>query len=194
MPVSGRFQLYNACMAIRVAELLRQKGFPVSDDSIRSGLNGVTIEGRLERVLDTPPVIIDSAHNPAAAVSLAETVKELYAGKKIILVAGIMDDKDVAGILMPLVRIAHSLILTRAHYARAASPEKLRGIVSSILLSEYVEKPETITSTDTVSEALKSATAQCREDTIILVAGSFYTAGEVKEALGHTGVLSGLRE
>jgi dihydrofolate synthase/folylpolyglutamate synthase len=194
MPISGKYQLYNACMAIRAAELLRMKGFPLSDDSIRSGLNGVNIEGRLERVLDTPPVIIDSAHNPDAAASLADSIKELFPGKKIILIAGIMDDKDVTEILIPLVRVVHSLILTRAQYKRAASPEKLKGIVSSILTSESVEKPKTISSTDSVSEALKIATAQCTEDNIILVAGSFYTTGEVKEVLGHKGVLSGLRE
>jgi len=194
MPVSGKYQLYNACMAVRAAELLRKKGFPLSDNSIRSGLNDVNIEGRLERILDTPPLIIDSAHNPAAASSLAETVKELFPGKKIILIAGIMDDKDISGILTPLVRIAHSLILTRAKYQRAAPPEKMRGILSSILMSESVEKPETVLSTDSVSEALKIATAQCSDNNIILVAGSFYTTGEVKEVLGHKGVLSGLRE
>ena len=194
MPVTGKYQLYNACMAVRTAELLRMKGFPLTDDSIRSGLNSVNLEGRLERVLDTPPVIIDSAHNPDASASLADSVKELFPEKKIILIAGIMNDKDIMEILTPLVRIAYSLILTRAQYARAASPEKLRGIVSSIMTSESVKKPETISSTDSVSEALKTAIAQCTEDTIILVAGSFYTTGEVKEVLGHKGVLSGLRE
>ncbi|KPK02706.1 MAG: hypothetical protein AMK71_01315 [Nitrospira bacterium SG8_35_4] len=194
MPVSGKYQLYNACMAIRAVELLRIQGLPLSDDAISSGLNGVNIEGRLERVLDSPPVLIDSAHNPDAAASLADSVKELFPGKKIILIAGIMDDKDIQGILIPLVRIAHSLILTRARYQRAASPEKMRGILSSISMSESVEKPATIVITETVSEALKTATAQCSDNNIILVAGSFYTTGEVKEVLGHKGVLSGLRE
>jgi dihydrofolate synthase/folylpolyglutamate synthase len=194
MPVSGGYQLYNACMAIRAAELLRMKGFSLSDDSIKSGLNGVNLEGRLERVSDTPPVIIDSAHNPDAAASLADSIKELFPGKKIILIAGIMDDKDITEILKPIVRVAHVLILTRAKYERAASSEKLRGLVSSILTSESVERPETISSTDSVSEALKIASAQCTEDSIILAAGSFYTTGEVKEVLGHKGILSGLRE
>ena len=96
--------------------------------------------------------------------------------------------------MKPIVRVAHVLILTRAKYERAASSEKLRGLVSSILTSESVERPETISSTDSVSEALKIASAQCTEDSIILAAGSFYTTGEVKEVLGHKGILSGLRE
>jgi dihydrofolate synthase/folylpolyglutamate synthase len=194
MPVSGKYQLYNACCAVRAAELLRSKGFPLTEESIRSGVQSANLEGRLERVQDTPPVIIDSAHNPDAAASLAGSVEELFPGKKIILVAGIMDDKDIANILTPLVRIAHSLILTRARYERAAAPEKLERIVSSLVASESLKKPETIVATDSVSEAMTVAASRCAEDTIILAAGSFYTTGEVKEVLGQRGVFSDLRE
>jgi dihydrofolate synthase/folylpolyglutamate synthase len=194
MPVSGKYQLYNACIAVRAAELLRMKGFPLSDESIRSGLQSVCLEGRLERLQDTPPVIIDSAHNPDAAASLAGSVEELFPGEKIILVAGIMDDKDIADILTPLVRIAHSLILTRARYERAASPEKLERIVSSLVASGTVRKPAMIAATGSVSEALTAAASQCAEDMVILVAGSFYTTGEAKEVLVQRGVFSDLRE
>jgi len=193
MPVSGKHQLYNACAAIRTAELL-MKNHALTDESIRAGLNRVRIEGRLERVLDTPPVIIDSAHNPGAAASLADSMKDLFPGKKIILVAGIMDDKDIVEVLKPLVRISHTVLLTRARYDRAARPEKLSAIVSSLMASGQSERPESVSNTHSVPEALKTALDRCTEDCIVLVTGSFYTTGEVKEVLGGKGVLSGLRE
>lgn len=187
--LSGRYQLYNACMAIRACEILREKGFPISDDSIRNGLMNVSIEGRLEWVSKSPPVLVDGAHNPDAAQALSDSVKTLFPDKKIILIAGIMDDKDIRGILAPLVRISESIILTRPKYERSALPEKLYNHVMDF---KDINAPVMIA--PSVNEALELAKKLCREDSIILVTGSFYTAGEVKEIFGCSGVLSDLRE
>jgi dihydrofolate synthase/folylpolyglutamate synthase len=194
VPVTGTYQLYNTCMAIRSTELLRQKGYSISDDAIRSGLRKMTLEGRLEWVSQEPPIILDCAHNAEAAHALAGSIRELFPGKKIILVAGIMDDKDIRDILYPLVQFAELLILTKAKYERAASSEKLREIVSSMPESHLNGRPDSIISTESVDEALHIAKMRCGQNSIILVTGSFYTAGEVKELLGCTGPLSGLRE
>ncbi len=175
----------------RACEILRRKRFPITDISIKRGLQNVNLQGRLERVSQSPPVILDSAHNPEAANSLAASIKELFPEKKIILIAGIMNDKDIRGILNPLVQIAESVILTKPKYARAASPEKLKGIIKD---TGITNSPAAINSTGTVAEALELAKTRCREDNIILVTGSFYTTGEVKEILDGAGVLSGLRE
>jgi dihydrofolate synthase/folylpolyglutamate synthase len=189
MSLSGKYQLYNACTAVRTCEILREKGFPVSDESIKRGLQNVKIEGRLERVSESPPVFVDGAHNPDAARSLSDSVKAIFPDKKIILIAGIMDDKDIKGILDPLVHISESIILTKPKYERAALPEKL---YNHIMCFEKI--PSSIMTAPTVYEALELAKTHCREDNIILATGSFYTAGEVKEIFGCSGVLSTLRE
>lgn len=193
MSLSGRYQLYNACTAVRACEVLREKGFTISDASIRQGLLNIKLEGRLEKVLESPPIFIDGAHNPEAAASLAESVRELFSDKKIILIAGIMDDKDVDGVLKPLVQIAESVILTRPRYDRAALPERLENIIISLKKSG-MNITNSITKTDTISGALNIAKDRCSDDNIILVTGSFYTTGEVKEVLGSTGVFTTLRE
>ena len=131
-PLTGEYQLYNICTAVRACEILRQKGFQISDASIKTGLQNISLEGRLEWVSHDPPVILDSAHNPEAAKSLALSVKRIFAGKKIILVAGIMDDKDIRGILRPLIQVAETVILTKAKYERAATPEKMKEIMAEI--------------------------------------------------------------
>jgi dihydrofolate synthase/folylpolyglutamate synthase len=191
MSLTGRYQIFNACTAIRAIEILREKGFFISDHSIKNGLINVKLEGRLEQVSESPPIIIDGAHNPEAARNLADSVRELFPGKKIILVAGIMDDKDIKGILQYLIEIAESVILTKPGYERSASPEKLAETIKRLKKNRI---PESITTTASVSDALELAKTNCREDNIILVTGSFYTTGEVKETLGYKSTLSKLRE
>ena len=194
IPLSGEYQLYNMCTAIRVYEVLREKGVPVSDISMESGLQNINLEGRLEWVSHTPPILIDCAHNPDAAKSLAVSVKRLFSNKKIVLIAGIMADKDIRGILKQIAPLARAVILTRAKCERAALPEKLKEIMSDINESGADQQPVSITGAGTVSEALDLAKSLCGEDHIILVTGSFYTTGEVREILGADSTLSRLRE
>ncbi|MBI5195815.1 MAG: bifunctional folylpolyglutamate synthase/dihydrofolate synthase [Nitrospirae bacterium] len=191
LPLAGKHQIYNASLALRVCEILMQKGVMINEAAIYSGLAGLNFEGRLERVSQTPPVILDGAHNPEAAKLLALTMKELFHGKKIITITGIMKDKDIAGILKPLVEISETIILTKPKGERAASPERLKECVENLQLSG---NHKTVMITGSTAEALDLAKAIWKEGNIILVTGSFYTTGEAKEALGHKGVLSHLRE
>lgn len=192
--LTGKYQLYNACTAVRTIELLREKGLLISESSIRKGLLNVKLEGRLEKVSDFPPIFIDGAHNPEAADKLSDSVINIFQDKKIILIVGIMDDKDISGILRPLAVIAESIIFTKPGYERAASPEKLLEVFQSLNIISDHHTAESIITTPCVSNALELAKINCREDNIILVTGSFYTTGEVKEIYGCKGTLSDLRE
>ena len=194
VPLSGEYQLYNMCLAIRACELLQKKGLSISESSIINGLQNIRLEGRLESISHDPPVIIDGAHNPAAAASLSSTLKTVYPDKKIILIAGIMADKNISGILSPLIDAAESVILTKARYDRAATADTMKGIIADVANSGKIHDKSKIFNTETVEEALKLAKSICNENCIILISGSFYTTGEAKELLGYKGVLSRLRE
>jgi len=191
-PLAGAYQATNAAMAIRAYELLQKKSVPLADNAIREGLKAVSLEGRLEWVSDDPPLLIDSAHNPEASNALALNIRELFPDKNIISILGIMDDKDLQEILKPLVQISRLVILTKAKYDRAASPERLREIIKNIQ-NTGANSVEAI-NTGSVSEAMDHAKKVLKRNDIILVAGSFYTSGEVKELLGSVGVLPRLRE
>jgi dihydrofolate synthase/folylpolyglutamate synthase len=193
-PVTGKYQLYNTCLAIRASEILSQSGLPVTDASVRTGLQNLRLEGRLEWFSHTPPIMLDGAHNAEAAKALADSIKDIFSDKEIIVIAGIMEDKDIKGILKPLLQIADSLILTKAKYDRAASPEKLKEIISEITKPDMQQATGSTIYTGSVKEAIHIAKKQCKENTIILITGSFYTTGEAKEILGCKGVLSSLRE
>ncbi len=192
---SGRHQVLNASVALRTCEVIESKGLIISDEAIKNGLLNSDFSGRLEWSSRTPPVLIDSAHNPEAAAALADTVKEIFFSKKIILIMGIMNDKDTEGILKPLIQICDVIILTKPKGERAASPEKLEEGIKSLEKKGSVNLRSTkILTTSTVAEAIELAKKICRKDQIVLVTGSFYTTGEAKEILGQTGVFANLRE
>ncbi len=194
VPLTGKHQLDNACTAIRTCEVLKEGGLSVSEEAVVKGLKNVVLEGRLEWISQSPPIILDGAHNPDASKSLAASLMDIFPEKKIILITGVMSDKDIKETIEPLVNIADSIILTKAQYERAASSDKLSSIISTIHRSEAKGAPVKTVNSSSVLEAIEIARKQCTDNSIILITGSFYTTGEAKEVLGHKAVLSKLRE
>lgn len=184
VPLSGAYQAQNASLAIRVFELISQD-VKDREAAVRQGLSALRWPGRLELVAKDPPVLVDGAHNPAAARALARTIEEQYPGpdRKLVLVMGVMSDKDIEGILAPLLPLASMVIFTAPAYGRSARPEKLKEVAASM---GFVAETAA-----TVKEALETARGQ---GGMVLITGSFYTIGEAREAMGEKGFLSGLRE
>jgi dihydrofolate synthase / folylpolyglutamate synthase len=184
-----------------VLDNLRASGSPGHGEDtiqyIKDGIAAVNWQGRLEYIQEDPPILIDAAHNPAAADALARALKRnfLETYKKIIIILGIMADKDIKGIMEPLLPLASEVILTAPSYSRAASPEHLADIAHSLGFSEVQIAP---TVKDAVEMGMKTGLRD--EDNgsgklpLILITGSFYTIGEAKEVLGQKGVLTRLRE
>ncbi len=184
-PLTGPYQAVNAALAVRAALLL---GFR-DEEKIRAGLAAVRLPGRLELVSKNPEIRLDGGHNPEAAAALARALKGIFLkeNRRLILVTGIMADKDIDGILKELLPLASEAVFTAPSYGRAARPEELMARAGRLGFK-----------TGRVSSAIPDALALARSlaspDDLILVAGSFYTAGEAKEALSGKGTLTGLRE
>lgn len=184
--IAGRHQALNAALAVRSIEEVMH-GFPEMNCNVRQGLADTRWPGRLEFVKDHPPLLIDGAHNPHAAGVLAEYLRkalDLYS--RIILVLGIMKDKDREGIMKPLLPLASEIIFTAPAYGRAASPETLAAEARGL---GYLAQTAL-----TVADALSLAEQLYLQGDLIVVTGSFYTIGEVKEALGQKGIFAKLRE
>jgi dihydrofolate synthase/folylpolyglutamate synthase len=123
-PLAGEHQVENAVTA---ALALRCLG--ISDSSIQAGIARTRWPGRLERISERPEIILDGAHNPAAARALAAYIERFYGARRVRLIYGAMRDKSVAemgGILFPQ---AQEVILTAPRQSRAIAPEALRGLV-----------------------------------------------------------------
>ena len=171
----GEHQLLNAAVAIGVSESLSPFGFKISKAAVARGIASARWPGRFEILKQKPLVILDGAHNPASANSLVKTVEQFFLGKKVILIAGISEDKDKKGIARTLNRIAKKIIFTQANHPRAwaFNDEGLKNLFPG----------KKIVRTTKVPAALKEALNSARKDDIILICGSLFVVGEARECL-----------
>ncbi|GER93544.1 bifunctional folylpolyglutamate synthase/dihydrofolate synthase [hot springs metagenome] len=205
-PLAGEHQLFNACVAVKATMTALQRT-PLHIDLLKDGLAATEWHGRLEIVSKEPLIMIDGAHNPDAAKALSEFIKKYLNDYKIILIIGIMSDKDMQGIMSPLLPLASKIIFTAPNYGRAASPENLAGIAlqmgfSSMVansVKEAIDMAKELVNRQGLS--IKSQTmTEVRSQSImhnvqlILITGSFYTIGEALEILGEKATLGSLRE
>jgi len=186
-PLPGSHQLENAGCALAMVELASARGFGVTEHAIRSGLRGVSWEGRLERVEERPLLLLDGAHNPAAALALARYLADLRRERpagRLILVVGMMRDKDREEFFRALLPLADEVILTQAQLPRAATVQELRAALGP--------RGREARDAPAPAEALDLARRLARAQDVILVTGSLLLVGEVKALLRGCG-LSPLR-
>lgn len=178
--MAGRHQVDNACLALAAAEGLQDAGVVLPEDAVRRGMEQARWEGRLERVAERPDIILDGAHNPAAARCLAVELRGVRASYgRIVLVVGILSDKDARGILSELLPLADRVVFTRPSYARASDPGALAGMSGSGDLDGDV--------TGNVEEGIARARELAGPGDLIIVTGSLYVVGEARALLrgGH---------
>jgi dihydrofolate synthase / folylpolyglutamate synthase len=171
----GKHQCRNAALALGVIEVLRRKGFKVSEEDMREGLKTPHWPGRLQTVSLNPLVVLDGAHNPAAVRSTIKSVTRDMKYGRMILVLGVMADKDISGIIRAIVPAADYVICTRPAYPRAAPPEILMEAARPIWKGGEASPR--------LQDALKRAKDMARPDDLILVTGSLFTVGEAMACL-----------
>jgi len=170
--LKGRFQHRNAALALLALEILKRKGMTISDEAIQLGLTDPLWPGRLEEVASRPTIILDGAHNPSAMRSLAQAIDNEFHFEKLILVLGIMEDKDISNIFTKILPLAHKVIYTRPTYYRAANPQYLMDVAKKFGKDGEVRLP--------LSKAIERARDLADKKTLILITGSLFTVGEAK--------------
>lgn len=181
-PLVGRHQLRNLALAITAAEELVALGFQVTPESIAAGTRQTCWPGRFQRIAATaehPEIILDVAHNPAGAWALRAALTEQLGERPLVLLFGAMADKavdQIAKILWP--QMAYVVLTRTAHNPRAAAAADLAALAQSLGVEHSVS--------GTVREGLELATAQALKlgpDSVVVIAGSIYVAGEAVHAL-----------
>jgi dihydrofolate synthase/folylpolyglutamate synthase len=180
----GDFQKLNAGLALAGLELLGRSELKVGPEAARRGLAQAAWPGRFQIVGRRPLTILDGAHNPQACQTLAQALQTIPR-ERLILVLGLMSDKDHRAVLKTLGPLADLLILTRPAYERSAQPRDLASQAREIGLRPVVE-PE-------LGPALDRAKASAGEDDLVLITGSLFLAGEVMELLGLDPFPEGIR-
>ena len=170
----GSHQADNAALVLAACELLSERKVQLKLANIKKGLSTNHWPGRLETVSENPLIMMDGAHNQAAARNLARFLSSNLAGSKITLVIGILDDKPYKVMLNSLLPLASRVVLTRAKIDRALDPQKLQEVAA-----EYSIKSTIIPD---VVKAVKYAIDTSAPEDAICIAGSLYVVGEAKEA------------
>lgn len=178
----GKHQKENALLALGVLDILTEKGFTINADAIARGLKNVRWEGRLEVLCKKPLFVIDGAHNPAGAAVLSRSLANDFSYEKLILVVGVLMDKDYRAMLRILARQADVIIVTKPDSERALDPQML-----SVTARCYTNNLYCI---ENVREALNKAFTLARDGDLICVTGSFYLVGAVKEMMSDVLLMS----
>ncbi len=175
----GGHQVDNAALTLAACEILMRSGVELTRDRVQTGLIHNQWPGRLEVVSKRPYVILDGAHNLMAARRLGRFLKENLAGKKITMVAGILDDKPYKAILKDLLAPCDRLIITRPKIDRSLPCETLATVAKPM-----ISKIDTIPD---VGDAVRHAISTTAPDDAVCIAGSLYVVGEAKAALESSG-------
>ena len=169
----GRHQAENLKTALATLEILRKSGAVKLDrEALYEGLKRARQPGRFEVISEDPLVIIDGAHNEAGAQALQETMAQHFAGKKILLVAGILADKEIDSIVKFLTKITDHIIVTEPDNPRKLAAEKLAEHVADFGVAAEVVSD--------VEAAVHRAKELADDYDVILFAGSLYLIGDVR--------------
>lgn len=172
--IGGRYQAVNAACALAAAEVLGTRGFPLSVEALQRGIERAAWPGRMEFVSDAPRILLDCAHNPAGAEALADSLSDIPR-RRLIMVVGLMGDKDAEGILAPLLPLADEIF--------AVAPSLERACPSAELTALCRARGGDCADAGTVAAGLEAARLKAEEADLILVCGSLFTVGETKGLL-----------
>lgn len=175
LPLPGMYQTYNAALVLTALDRLSRK-FRIPKQAVSDGFARVQWPGRFELLRRKPVFIADGAHNPHGIKGTADSIAHHFPGRKILLIMGIMADKDVDAmldLLLPLVKEAYAV---RPDNPRAMDPTLLADKIRSrgIPAQAYAH----------VEDGVRAAYARASEDDILCAVGSFYMYGEVADAVG----------
>jgi dihydrofolate synthase/folylpolyglutamate synthase len=183
VPLHGEHQAHNAACAVVAVEAFLGGGSRMLDlEPLQSGLQDAEAPGRLEVVRRNPTVLVDAAHNPAGAATLAAALREAFDFGRLVGVVAVLADKDAEGILVALEPALDAVVVTRSSSPRAMDPEALASLAADVFGAERVSVQPVL------SRAIEEAVEQAETDLPlgsagVVVAGSVTAAGEARALL-----------
>ncbi len=172
IPLLGSHQVENAATAYAA---LKASGISITDEQIQKGFSQVQWRARFEVVRRDPPVIFDSAHNQDSFAKLNETLQTYFPDKKVYLIFGASEDKNIPGMFAELKSKIKKIIITRADHPRALEVEQIQQLADQAGVESEAVTP--------VKSALARALELSSKDgSIVLSAGSMFVTAEVMSA------------
>jgi len=172
LSLTGVYQARNAATAITVLEVLREKGWNISEEQIARGLSGTCWPGRFEVLRQAPLFLLDGAHNAHGMRAATESLRALLPGEKVVMVLGVLADKDVEEMLDLLTPLTACAFVIR--------PDSPRALDAETLCEMLRERSVEAVACDTVEQAVAAAIGTGEPACAL---GSLYMSGAVKTAV-----------
>ena len=176
IPLVGAYQMNNAAVVLETVEVLRQRGWSVSDEAVRKGLADTRWPARFEVLRRDPVFIVDGGHNPHGIRATAESLSRLFPGRKITFVTGVMADKDVEHILGLIVPLAEQFFTVR--------PDNPRAMDAGELARRIEAMGAKATACASVRDGVDRAIQAEGPHGVACALGSLYMSGEVRSCFG----------
>ncbi len=202
----GGYQPYNAALALEAVDRLRENGWDIDEEAVRRGFAATAWPSRFEVVGNDPFLVIDGAHNPQGAQALVDSLDEVFPGRDVVFIAGVLADKNYEAMLESVLPRGCALITVTPPSPRALSAHDLAAAASP-----YIRGRENAAEDDrendaagvvreggasgrlayrmmpipagSMEEALETAYSLARSDDVICVWGSLYLVSDIKAAL-----------
>ena len=175
----GKHQIKNTVTVFTVIEALRSKGWKITDKSIREGIETVRWQGRFELLSENPVFIVDGGHNPQCASALFENVKDYLGEKKLVILTGVLADKDYDSMYKDMATLASEFVSVTVPNPRALSSEDL-----ATYLKQF-SKP--VTSAESIADGVAIAKEKAGENGAVLAYGSLYMVSDIEKAVLDNG-------
>jgi dihydrofolate synthase/folylpolyglutamate synthase len=174
LPLLGAHQAHNAAVALASLDVLADEGLAVGREAVTRGFAALRWPARIEVVAESPWLVVDGAHNVAAARALAETLRTCFPPAPRTLIFGTTRDKDLRGQLQALLPDFDAIVATRyVENPRSVPPEEVAAAIFEIdgRSARVAADP---------AEALELARRLTPQPGLICVTGSLFLAAEAR--------------
>jgi dihydrofolate synthase/folylpolyglutamate synthase len=168
----GSHQMKNAAVVLETIDLLKEKGYAISEEQLAEGLRDVKWPGRFDVISKEPLFVIDGGHNPQCIDALAENIRDYLSDRKVVAITGVLADKDYEEMYRPIFPYITEFVCITPPSPRRLEAEKL---------AEHLWKAGAeATACQNIEEAVAYALKKAGKEGAILCFGSLYSIGELQ--------------
>lgn len=174
----GSYQIKNAVLALEAINALRKLGYDLKDRAVYQGMKKAIWKGRFTLISKDPVILMDGAHNPAAAEELVRSLKLYYAGKKFYYIFGMFRDKDYAQVIRLTAPMAEHIITVQ-------TPGNLRALPAAELKEAVAEVNPSVEAAESLHMAVNQVMERIDSDSVVVIFGSLSFLGEAEMAVNR---------
>ncbi len=185
LPLLGEHQLKNVATVLTLTEVLRNKGYKITDEALRDGLESAVWQGRFEIVCRSPLFVVDGGHNPQCIESLVKNVKSYIKNRPIIVLTGVLADKDYDSMYREMADIADEFITVTPPNPRALTSDKLAEYLRTLGVNA--------TPCQTVEDGVALAMEKANTCGAVIAYGSLYMVADIENAVKRSATADNAR-